>query len=101
MICPYFRSQGLMNIKILPSLLLSLALLFNIQAGMAHDIEHSNYEDGIECEDCNASQHALKLFAPFSTFNLNLPIYSYVNGITLNVIRVAHTSNVLQQPRAP
>ena len=51
--------------KNLSFLVILLSLLFNIQIGFTHDIEHQYYEDehhenSFECEDCIIQDHSTK-----------------------------------------
>ena len=51
-----------------------LSLVFNIQLGFTHDVEHINHdhhESSIECEDCLLKHHLVKSTNLVTAFDFN------------------------------
>ena len=92
--------------KTLKTLTVLLSLLFNIQIGFTHDIEHQYHEDehhenSFECEDCRLQDHSTKT-TNFTSTNTDFyfnPSFQFNDSYFL---RDAFAPNlVAYQPRAP
>ena len=92
--------------KYLSFFVILLSLLFNIQIGFTHDIEHQYHGDehhgnSFECEDCRLQDHSTKT-TNFTSTNTDFyfnPSFQFNDSYFL---RDAFAPNlVAYQPRAP
>jgi hypothetical protein len=89
--------------KNLTVFLVFLSLLFNIQLGFTHDVEHINHdhhESALECEDCLLKHHLVKATNLNTAFDFKTPDHISLSANYLINNNIVYTF-VAYQSRAP
>ena len=89
--------------KNLALFLVFLSLLFNIQLGFTHDVEHINHdhhESSLECEDCLLKHNLVKSTNLNTAFDFKTPDHISLNDNYLINNNIVYTF-VAYQSRAP
>jgi len=84
-------------------LVVVFSLLFNVQAGFTHDVEHINHQlhdSLIDCEDCLLKHHLVKSPDLSTSFNFDSPNHTKPNDNYFINNRIVYTF-VAYQSRAP
>ena len=93
-----------MFVKNVQLFLVFLSLLFNIQVGFSHDIEHINHEHEqeslLDCEDCSLKHHLDKTVKLSNTYNFDYLNHTNLNDNYLISNNIVYTF-VAYQSRAP
>jgi len=89
--------------KSIITFLVFLSLLFNIQLGFTHDVEHINHdhhESSLECEDCLLKHHLVKSTNLITAFDFNFNDHTSLNDNYIINNNIVYTF-VAYQSQAP
>ena len=92
-----------MLVKSITTFVVFLSLVFNIQLGFTHDVEHINHdhhESSLECEDCLLKHHLVKSTNLITAFDFNFNDHTSLNDNYIINNNIVYTF-VAYQSQAP